>query len=487
MSQHQKHLSSYLKCKKSGSSTAGVLKERKTPTGVRPPTRQLGKTQAPAYSRPKSHDLINRLPSELLLTIFKYLGPSELLTCAQVCHKWSAVSKESWFWQRLLPNLPKGVRDSLTFSETKEECFDWKHEMIKRCIKVRNHEILSLQLVKKLSPYTGLSTDVPHALRLGDVRWKLCVTDTSGKKYWATADCHDDVFKSSVSVRWYSLQLPSLSRLKTLQVFAFVPIFFHKNWKPHKNSATTRSLILQQDLRSGGAVLSQDKAVSASDMITAHILCQCILAACWTASWKDGGELAFITLCLHHHNLTRRILFGSHDRVFVPPPHKPVPDDIDPQYGLHGYRVMIELRNHKVALWGRQYRELYQQYVTDSYVCLGERGRVHGSFEKRLSLPWKTELFKNILPDMCFLDVTVLHGRKDPFWCLSSPVKILKNNSPDGDFSSEGVKQFIEYSDERGTVRLDFLWIEDEEQTIVTNVELRVLKSFVNLWFNRAY
>lgn len=36
---------------------------------------------------------------------------------------------------------------------------------IYRCIKVRNDEILSLQLVKKLSPYTGLSTEVPHALR----------------------------------------------------------------------------------------------------------------------------------------------------------------------------------------------------------------------------------------------------------------------------------------------------------------------------------
>jgi len=383
------------------------------------------------------------------------LGPSELLVCAQVCHKWSAVSKESCFWRRFLPYLPKGVRDSLTFDKTMEECFDWKSEIIKRCIKVRNDEILSLQLVKKLSPYTGLSTEVPHALRLGDVRWKLCVTDASSKEHWSSADCFN-VFKSSVCVRWYSLQLPPLSRLKTLQVFAFVPVFFHRSWTPHKNSATTRSLILQQDLRSGGGVLLQDRAVSTSDLITAHILCPSILAACWTASWKDGGELAFITLCLHHHNLTRRILFGSHDSVFVPPPHKPVPDDIDPQYGLHGYRVMIELRNHKVTLWGRQYRELYQQNVTESYVCLGERG--HGSFEKRLSLPWKTELFKNILQDMCFLDVTVLHGRREPFWCLSSPVKILKNNSPDADFSSEGEKLFIEYSDERGTVRLDFLW-----------------------------
>ena len=68
--------------------------------------------------------------------------------------------------------------------------------------------------------------------RLGDVRWKLCVTDTSGKQHWCSADCFE-VFKSSVCVRWYSLQLPPLPRLKTLQVFAFVPIFFNRKWKPH--------------------------------------------------------------------------------------------------------------------------------------------------------------------------------------------------------------------------------------------------------------
>lgn len=68
--------------------------------------------------------------------------------------------------------------------------------------------------------------------RLGDVRWKLCVIDTSGKQHWCSADC-SEVFKSSVCVRWYSLQLPPLPRLKTLQVFAFVPVFFNRKWKPH--------------------------------------------------------------------------------------------------------------------------------------------------------------------------------------------------------------------------------------------------------------
>lgn len=69
----------------------------------------------------------------------------------------------------------------------------------------------------------------------------------------------------------------------------------------------------------------------------------------------------------------------------------------------------------------------------------------------------------------------------------SSPVKVLINKVLDGDFTSEGEKQFIEFSDEHGSLRMDFLWIEDEEQTLVTNVELRVLKSFVNFWFNTAY
>lgn len=42
--------------------------------------------------------------------------------------------------------------------------------------------------------------------------------------------------------------------------------------------------------------------------------------------------------------------------------------------------------------------DFFAEYVTDGYVCLGGRGSEHGFFEKQLSLPWKTELFKNVLP-----------------------------------------------------------------------------------------
>lgn len=488
MSQHQKHLSSYLKSRRSVASNSGSSKEsRKNVVEAKPSKKSAGKVLT--LLKTKAVDL-RRLPDELLLKIFKYLSPSELLVCAQVCHQWTIITKESLLWKPLLFKLPKQVRDSLTFEETKGEGFDWKSEIIKRSINARNKEILGLRKRRKTSPYTGLPNEAPQSSKpylLGDVRWKLCVTDTSGKEHWLLADS-SKLFASSLCIRWYSIQIPPLTRLKVLQVFAFLPVFYHRNWTPNENSACTRALVLQEDLRnSRGAMMSRETAISEGGLITAHVISPSMLAACWSASWKDGGELAFITVCLHHHNLTEKILFGSHDRTYVPPPHQPAQDDIDPQYGLQGYSATIELRNHVTTLWGRQYRELYQQYVTDSYVCLGGRGSEHGFFEKQLSLPWKTELFKNVLPDICFLDVTVLHEGKVPFWCMSVPVRVFSNKAHDGDFSSEGEKLFIEYRDEHGIIRIDLLKIENDGQTFVTNVELRLLKSFVNFWFHTSY
>lgn len=488
MSRHHKHLSSYLKSKKSGASTSQLPRDRAQSNVVGATFSSKSAIKVPVLSRTKNLGVC-WLPDEILLKIFKFLTPSELLVCAQVCHQWTTVTKESSLWKPLLPKFPKQVRNSLTFEETQEKDFNWKEEIIKRCKNARNKEVLNLRKRKKKSPYTGLPNETSQSLKphlLGDARWKLCITDSSGKQHWSDADSFN-LFASSVSIRWYTLQLPPLSKLKMLQVFAFLPIFYHRNWTPHANSACTRSLILEEDLQVIGATMSKDKPLCTSGLITASILAPGILAACWNAS-SNGGDLAFITVNLHQHNLTDKVVFGSRSRIFVPPPHKPVQDDIDPNYGLHSYSATIELRNHVNVIWGRQYRELYQMCIGDTYVCLGGRGGEHGSFEKRLSLPWKTELFKDVLHNVCFLDVTVLHEGKVPFWCFSSPVRILANSQSDGDFSSDGAKLFIEYSDEQGlTIKIDFLSVEDEGKTLVTNVELRVLKTFINSWFKTSY
>ncbi|KAK2559692.1 F-box only protein 15 [Acropora cervicornis] len=411
MSRHHKHLTSYLKSKKSGASTSQLPRDRAQSNEVGATFSIKSAVKVPVLSRTKNLGVC-WLPDEILLKIFKFLTPSELLVCAQVCHQWTTVTKESSLWKPLLPKFPKQVRNSLTFEETQEKDFNWKEEIIKRCKNARNKEVLNLRKRKKKSPYTGLPNETSQSLKphlLGDARWKLCITDSSGKQHWSDADSFN-LFASSVCIRWYTLQLPPLSKLKMLQVFAFLPVFYHRNWTPHANRG--------------------------------HYFERQTLMYKWShhskyfSSWNLGCLLECIFQC----------------RIFVPPPHKPVQDDIDPNYGLHSYSATIELRNHLNVIWGRQYRELYQMCIGDTYVCLGGRGGEHGSFEKRLSLPWKTELFKDVL------HVTLLLG-------YSLTPKAMENSS----------------------LIFNSFQVEDEGQTLVTNVELRVLKTFINSWFKTSY
>ena len=44
---------------------------------------------------------VSRLPDEILLKIFKFLTPSELLVCAKVCHQWTTVTKERLMKKKL--------------------------------------------------------------------------------------------------------------------------------------------------------------------------------------------------------------------------------------------------------------------------------------------------------------------------------------------------------------------------------------------------
>ncbi|KXJ26872.1 F-box only protein 15 [Exaiptasia diaphana] len=493
---HQQHLSTYLKTKKN--SPAKVSKNLQScPKSTGTCCSQKSKTERQPLSSLKTHsvqkhihriqkkneDHINSLPDETLFKIFGYLSLSELLICAQVCCRWSTLSKDRSIWEQgIFLSLPQEVRKLFSFDETKEENFNWKKQIIKRCISARNSKFASSK--KKVNPYTCLQADVQNILKNLCVSWKICFTDTRGREHWATSS-EATYFTSSVSVRWLSLQLPSLPQLKTMRLFSCVPVFFNKAWKPHKKSSTTHSLLMDFDLKEKGYTLSKDKSDAEGDMISAHFIYPELILACWTSSWKDGGEVAFITACLHYNNLLKRALLGSFSNIFQAPLHKPVLDDVDSQYGLHGYSAMVELRNHKASYWSHQFRDLNYSNMTSNCIIL--RDFPNGSFSKKITLPWKTELFRNTLQDVCILDFTILDEHRKPMWCKSSPVKVHQNENPDVNYSSEGDCFYITYSDDKGTLRLDLTWNSNEDQTRVVAVEFLLLKSFVNQWFGRSY
>ena len=64
---------------------------------------------------------------------------------------------------------------------------------------------------------------------------------------------------------------------------------------------------------------------------------------------------------------------------------------------------------------------------------------------------------------------------------IKEQTSYLISISSSGDFSSEGEKQFIEYSDERGTVRLDFLWVSFDTTINTKALSLTWTSSHANL------
>lgn len=52
-------------------------------------------------SRASTH--ISALPQEVMVRLFRYLGPEDLCRCSQVCHTWAELVKTGSLWRHLYP------------------------------------------------------------------------------------------------------------------------------------------------------------------------------------------------------------------------------------------------------------------------------------------------------------------------------------------------------------------------------------------------
>lgn len=232
--------------------------------------------------------------------------------------------------------------------------------------------------------------------------------------------------------------------------------------------------------------LTKQKCISQDEMATVHIVYPGVMVAIWKSSWKVGGEIAFISVCFHHHLLIERIIFGQRERVHRPLAHQPVIDDIDPCYGLHRYSATVELRHERQLFWGNQYRELFRKSFTNDYLVLQSHQEQEGIFNVKTSL--KTPVFKTTLNDMVIVDLTLLDEHKEAVWCISSPVKVVQGDKVQVDYTySEGLCSVVEYEDNVGKLKIELIWFEEDDQNLVKVIEVHLRKAIINDWFGTKY
>lgn len=222
--------------------------------------------------------------------------------------------------------------------------------------------------IPQADPYTGMLPKVPKLL--GSVlqcRWSLVVAlpDGAPGPIRIKPD-HVDYAASSLTLHWHSFladaAAPPLDRCE-LGLSTSALVFCGKH-KPAAARRPPRSTSLMM-------------AVEPLPPCEAPHPCSTELVRLeqrgpWLVGrWRDeanqgSGGPAFLWLTLHYDNILQRALLGSPRAPYSVPPIAPYVDDVDPLFGLHGYRLCVEWRCSDGVVYGQQYKELG---------CLDEFGR----------------------------------------------------------------------------------------------------------------
>ncbi|XP_078073269.1 F-box only protein 15 isoform X3 [Mustelus asterias] len=214
---------------------------------------------------------------------------------------------------------------------------------------------------------------------------------------------------------------------------------------------------------------------------------------CWnSAVWPPLSSLK--VLCVYGVTpLFRPSKTPATNGRYSPPPHEPVLDDIDPEYGLHGYHCHITLHNGKSCYMSGSFHNLFcrKEYIQNGFlritVISSKKESQHSTISGNLSFPWNTECLKGNIQHCCLIDVTVLDEAEKLFWCVSSPVAMHSDCTPGVRYSYLGKRLAIDYKDPDGKVHMELIWLEEEKQYYIVNLVLYFSVKKINAWFATNY
>ncbi|XP_070484000.1 F-box only protein 15 isoform X8 [Equus przewalskii] len=123
--------------------------------------------------------------------------------------------------------------------------------------------------------------------------------------------------------------------------------------------------------------------------------------------WKREEELAFVMANLHFHHLVERSTLGSATIPYELPPHSPLLDD-NPEYGLHGYQLHVDMHSGGIFYLCGTFRNLFTKkgYIENGYAKLivisFKNNTEHLPLIGKVGLSWRTDIF-----DGCIKHTTV--------------------------------------------------------------------------------
>ncbi|XP_042817324.1 F-box only protein 15 isoform X4 [Panthera tigris] len=361
---------------------------------------------------------LDSMPSEVLLKIFSNLDAVTLLCTGCVNRRFYHLANDNFLWIRIysaafppkrsnwkVNSVEKTAGSVNVLSVKDKEAGYWKKEYIaKQRARVR---AALAQVLKPVNPYTGLPVKTKEAVRISGLGWVIILREKNGKEYIME---HIDlsINDSSVTIMWYGKPWPRLATLSTLDLCGVTPVFMDQSKTPSKNGPRWHSLIAKYNLSN----LTESTMIGGDRLLRIFCLCPGLLVGLW----KREEELAFVMANLHFHQLVEKSTLGSATVPYELPPHTPLLDD-NPEYGLHGYQLHIDMHSGGIFYLCGTFRNLLTKkgYIEDGYVKIVvisfKNNTEHLPLIGKVGLSWRTDIF-----DGCIKRSSKLSIEKVPRW-----------------------------------------------------------------------
>uniref|UniRef100_A0A3P8TZN7 F-box domain-containing protein n=1 Tax=Amphiprion percula TaxID=161767 RepID=A0A3P8TZN7_AMPPE len=414
-----------------------------------------------------SNYLFRRLPSEILIKILSYLDASTLFSISHINKLFHQLANDNSLWKRIyIVKFGKDKQwklkctDELLLKMEDRAAGSWKWLYFKS-VAARDMDMWKRHL-RHTSRYTGLPCQTEKVLRCNKRLGHQNTLELSWSHF----------FETSVTLCWSAGgYLPSYQQISTLELHGVRRIALNcPGLKKYRQPACPPTPSL---------------CVSVSSFLRKTNSFPCFAPS-------DLRSVAFIMFTLHFHKLVERSTQGSSVCPFVEPMDKPPFDDIDPEYGLHGYQLHIVLHSTVCKLMSERFSQLFchRGNISDGLIQLTAINSTnlsqHTPLSGNVTLPWRCEALQGEVENCCIMSLTLLDEFSKPFTCVSSPVSMKLEKMPIS-YDHDSEHYLIHYQDSDAQVKMRLVWMKEQQQFVLVSLVIYLSVCNVNRHFGRDY
>ncbi|CAF0956581.1 unnamed protein product [Rotaria sordida] len=390
---------------------------------------------------------INELPDDVVLYIFRYLTPIDLLNIGSVCRRWYSISQDESLWRSLI--LSYGLHHQTPSTSTsKQRIQTYLNQQIKTQLK----SLFSMKF-DILKSYTG----IPDYQKMFDkfsnqFNFLLAFCDDKHNIIWSQKYDTIKFFDTSLSIRWLEITMPEfLSRVHFLRLFSIVSININTcpnrirlpkvneqlsdiTQKPIQHTQKIQSLLHEYKFDWN---LIKTKSISLTNDIKSSIHVSKLTNEddFLIATYEQDKSFAFLVfninyLSFHEHfftglrNTTNSINNQSLSQMIIPNQF-PKSNDLE-------VSVFICFRNMTTIFLRHRFLNCRLKFSNTPIIELIRTTDMMQELGPELEdIPkfnWKTALFKGTINDIFLIDIVVLNERKNVSFSITLPAKLTHGN-----------------------------------------------------------